>query len=323
MAVPLALPGLNLPGLTSLPGLSSAPVSGAPSASVGTRTEDLPAHSEYRFEVAFNQTLHVKLVSGTAEIFGTELAPSTSTPYTFTGTKGAIYTYHGCKLELEGQADGYVAEETQVLTYANVHFALDKERDAVRTKMLANPGRPDTDASTIGPRVLIVGPENSGKTSLAKTLTAYAVKMGRQPIVVNLDPKQGMLSVPGSLSAAAFTGLMDVEEGWGSSPISGPSPIPVKMPLVYHFGLKDPDEGGGKIFKPLVTRMGLAVSARLSEDPETRVTGCIIDTPGSISSGKGGQYDSIQHIISEFSGVWSHHAHAHAHAMPIFCPCYL
>lgn len=276
----IALPGLNL-------GAQPTEPLNVPSSSA-TRTQELSANTEYRFEVSFARSLTIKLISGTAEFFGTELAPSAT--YTFSGTKGAVFTWHGCKFEVGGEAESeYVAEETQMAGALNAHFALEALRDrAVQTR----------DA---GPRVLVVGPENAGKTSLVKTLTAYAVKSGRQPMVVNLDPRQGMLSVPGSFSAAAFSSIIDIEEGWGSSPISGPSPTPVKMPLVYHYGLRDAEEG--KVFRPLVTRMALAVTSRLEEDPASKQTGFIIDSPGGISQGKAGVYENIEHIISEFSGA--------------------
>lgn len=278
----LSLPGLNL--AAPPPETLSAPTQPA------TRDQDLPPNTEYRFEVGFARTLTVRLRSGTAEYFGTELAPSTT--YSFQGTKGAIYTWHGCRLELGGEVESdYVAEETPMTSHANLHFALEMLRD----QSAANNG------AVMGPRVLVVGASNAGKTALVKTLTAYAVKSGRQPIVVNLDPRQGMLSVPGSFSAAAFSSIVDIEEGWGSSPISGPSPIPVKMPLVYHYGLGDPEEG--RLFKPLVTRMALAVTSRLEEDTASKQAGFIIDSSGSISAGKGGVYENIEHIVSEFSGA--------------------
>ena len=174
-----------------------------------------------------------------------------------------------------------------MVNYANAHFALERLR-----QQAAVSGRE-------GPRVLIVGPENAGKTSLVKILTGYATRIGRQPVVVNLDSREGMLSVPGALSAAAFGSMVDVEEGWGSSPTSGPSPVPVKLPLVYYYGLPSP-EANSKMFKPIVTRLALAVMSRLQDDGEAREAGSLIDTPGVISQGKGG-YDIIQHIVAEFS----------------------
>lgn len=274
----ISLPGLNL---------ASQPLEplNAPTSSV-LRTQDLPANTEYRFEVSLSKTLTVKLQSGTAEFFGTELGPATT--YSFSGAKGAIFTWHGCKLEIGGEVESdYVAEETPMMSVANLHFALENIRDRA--------------GAELGPRILVVGPESSGKSSLVKILTSYAVKTGRQPMVINLDPRQGMLSIPGSFSAAAYSSIIDIEEGWGSSAISGPSPIPVKMPLVYHYGLKDPEEG--KVFKPLVTRMALAVTSRLEEDAASKQAGFIIDSGGSISQGRNGVYENIEHIVSEFSGA--------------------
>jgi polyribonucleotide 5'-hydroxyl-kinase len=232
--------------------------------------------------------MYGQLLSGTAEIFGTELA--LHQPYTFTGTKAAVYTYHGCRLEVKGtpQSD-YVAEETPMASYANVHFALENLRN-------------DAAASqSIGPRVMVLGPENAGKSSLVKILSAYANRTGGQPIVLNLDPKEGMLSIPGTISAFALESIIDVEQGWGSSPTNGPSQIPVKLPLVYHYGCKDP-EAKSEIYKAVVTRLGLSVMNRLEDDAMVKFTGCVIDTPGSISQGKNG-YDIVQHIVAELQGM--------------------
>ena len=184
-----------------------------------------------------------------------------------------------------------------MISYANLHFALEKLRK---------------EASTTGrdaPRVLIVGPENAGKTSLVKLLTAYATRSGRQPIAINLDTKEGMLSIPGTMSAAAFSSIIDVEEGWGSSPTNGPSPVPVKLPLVYSLGLANPEDKSS-VYKPIMTRLALSALNRLQDDVESRGTGCIIDTPGVISQGKGG-YEIIQHIVSEFLGTFTNTTPCH------------
>ncbi|KAI9883504.1 MAG: hypothetical protein M1823_004721 [Watsoniomyces obsoletus] len=279
----------------SLPGLQVVvPTVDEPAATI---VHELPRGSEWRFEVAFGVEVQVKLLTGTAEIFGTELA--IQQPYTFTGTKAAIYTWHGCRLEVTGECSvEYLAEETPMISYANVHFALEKLRQEA---FLQN---------SEGPRVVVVGPDHAGKTSLVKILTSYATKTGREPLIVNLDFREGMLSLPGSLTAASFPSIMDVEVGWGSSPMSGPSQIPVKLPLVYFYGRGIPDGGGGDAgggggamyYQPLISRLALAVSSKLNEDEEAKVAGCIVDTPGSIITLGGKQgYEHIQHIVSEFS----------------------
>ena len=231
-----------------------------------------------------------QLLSGTAEIFGTEIAQNQNEPYVFLGHKAAIFTWHGCRIEVTGKCQSdYIAEETPMVSYANTHFALELLREHA------------TESSGLGPRVLIVGPDNSGKTSLAKILAGYAIRSGRTPVVTNLDPKEGMLTVPGTISAAALESIIDVSEGWGSSPINGPSQIPVKLPLVYNYGVEDP-EAKPELYKPLVRRLALSVNSRLQDDSDTMRTGCIIDTPGIISQGKS-NYDMVQHIVAEFQGV--------------------
>ncbi|OJJ50889.1 hypothetical protein ASPZODRAFT_126856 [Penicilliopsis zonata CBS 506.65] len=299
----------------SLPGLElTQPTADRPFAAAPPTQISLSQGTEWRFEVAFGTTVRVKLLAGTAELFGTELAPSQT--YTFSGTKAAIYTWHGCTLEvnagdavssldgfLPGEVNGsaarglsaggcqseYTAEETPMVEYANVHFALEEMRQQAKA------------AGRDGPRVLILGPEDAGKTSLAKILTAYGVKSGRQPIVVNLDPSEGMLSVPGTLTATAFRNMIDIEQGWGSSPMSGPSPVPVKLPLVYFYPSQNPLEADGMIYRPIVSRLALSVMGRMAEDEDSRETGIIVDTPGILSQGKAGGLQMINHIITEFS----------------------
>lgn len=231
-------------------------------------------------------------MTGTAELFGTELVAGNT--YTFTGAKAAIYTWHGCSFEVSGDAlqSEYTAEESPMHEYINVHFAI----DALRDKAKAN-GR-------LGPRVLIVGPEDAGKSSLAKILTGYAQRSARSPVVVSLDVKEGVMSIPGTITATVFKTLMDVEEGWGAAPMSGPNGIiPVKLPLVYFFGSSKPQEKDGKVYKAQISRLALAVAGRTAQDPETRESGLIIDTPGVLASPKFSTigYDIIQTIVSEFA----------------------
>ncbi|KUJ16273.1 Clp1-domain-containing protein [Mollisia scopiformis] len=272
----------------SIPGLGQAAPTAAflaPIPVAPTVVHDLQANSEWRFEVDIGEKIDVKILSGTAEIFGTELAVNHL--YTFRGAKSSIYTWHGCRIEVTGVCEEYTAEETPMTQYVNTHFALEKLRDEAERDRRE------------GPRVLVVGPTNSGKTSLVKLLAAYALRMGQQPMVINTDSREGLLSIPGSLTATPFASIIDVEQGWGSSPTSTSTPVPVKLPLCYYYGLGNPEDNT-KLYKPIITRLALAATSRLTDDPAIKSTGMIIDTPGVISQGKGG-FDLISHIVSEFS----------------------
>ncbi|TGZ84796.1 Clp1-domain-containing protein [Ascodesmis nigricans] len=266
----------------SVPGLQLAEAPDAPA----ERTITINAGREWCFEVSHGSTLELKLTHGTAEIFGTELPLSQK--FTFSGTKAAVYTWNGCTLEITGSPSvGYISEEVPMSEYINLHFALEKARGRAAE---LNGGQ--------GPRVMIVGPEDAGKTSLVKTLAGYAVRSGRKPVVVNLDPKEGMLSLPGTLTAVSFNTILDVEEGWGTSLTSGPGPVPAKTPLVYYYGMERPSENE-KLYRKLSARMALAVTSKLSSSDVNRASGCIIDTSGLLASKQ--SYDLISHIVAEFS----------------------
>jgi hypothetical protein len=68
----------------------------------GAKTFTLEAEHELRLEVEHKKTLTVTLLKGTAELFGAELPRDQPLP--FTGTKLAIFTWHGATLEVHPSA---------------------------------------------------------------------------------------------------------------------------------------------------------------------------------------------------------------------------
>lgn len=78
--------------------------------------------------------------------------------------------------------------------YGNLHVVLEKMR--VRSLFTLSgsslaPREPQTNAKPSDPpRVLVIGPANSGKTALCKILVNYCVRVGQgwSPVLVNLDP---------------------------------------------------------------------------------------------------------------------------------------
>ena len=289
----MSLPGLSLPGLgdsESLIGnISSTGISAANTADQPTRTETLKPQTEWRFEAPFQGPPYtIRLLSGQAELFGAELAPKQA--YNLAGTKGAVFTWHGCQLEMSGEAESeYVGLETEyAMRWMNVHGMLESSRETAKQGV--------TDE---GPRVLVVGPESSGKTSLIRSLATRAVKMGRTPTVVNFDTREGLLAPPGTFTAVTLGSQIDVEHGYGIAPISGATTTPVQTPLVYHVPYANPNERA-EVSKALITRTALIVMNRLEEDPRAKQSGILIDTPSSFNDPKT-NYDLLNHVISEFS----------------------
>ena len=86
----------------------------------------------------------------------------------------------------------YVSDETPMRFYANLHIALEQMRVCAlsQTRGISVPPREKTNWDP--PRVLVVGPEHSGKTTVCKILINYAVRAGQDwsPFLVNVDPSE-------------------------------------------------------------------------------------------------------------------------------------
>ena len=54
----------------------------------------------------------------------------------------------------------------------------------------------------IGPKVLITGSTNSGKTTLTRILCNYILKLGWNPLLVDIDVGNNLLSPPGTIAAS-------------------------------------------------------------------------------------------------------------------------
>ena len=62
-----------------------------------------------------------------------------------------------------------------MVSYINAHAALDSLRRRAK------------EAGAMGPRAMVVGPQDSGKSTLCRTLLNYAVRANWKPTFVDLD----------------------------------------------------------------------------------------------------------------------------------------
>lgn len=244
--------------------------------------------TELRLEIPSSTCTTLTLLSGSAEIFGAELAQSVDLnlstlkqSYIIPGpAKFAVFTWHGCILDVDVEFGKsvdimYTSEETEAnVAYVNTHAQLEAMRDealmkslnASNTNVMYDGESSDADPSSRdGPRVLVVGPADSGKTSLVKTLVSYAIKLGRNPMLVDLDPKQNMLSVPGTLTAAT----MSLNDSGSNANVAMLHPVvhasgglyPGTSPLVQWFGstdvAKNPD-----LYKEQLDKLGQMIDKR-------------------------------------------------------------
>jgi polyribonucleotide 5'-hydroxyl-kinase len=236
----------------------------------GSRTIRLEKEHELRFEVDFESSVTIKLLDGTAECFGTELALQRE--YSFSSTKGAIFTWHGATIEIIGNCHSYAANETPMVMYANVHNAIEEER----MRAAATGGQ--------GPRVMLVGPTDSGKTSLSKLFLSYGVRKGHQPTFVDLDIGQGSITVPGMAAAVAITQPIPI----------GQEEFSTNAPLAYFYGHVTPSENV-KLYKMQIANLAQDINQKFQKNEAARTSGLIINTCGWVD---GLGYELLLHSIN-------------------------
>ncbi|PVU90394.1 hypothetical protein BB560_006203 [Smittium megazygosporum] len=191
----------------------------------------LKAGEELRVEVGFDQKFWVKLNTGFAECFGAEL---------------------GKREEYGGEfISKYVASTTPMYMCMNIHLALQSQR--ISAKELS-----DKDMLQASPRLLVLGPKDSGKTTL------------------------GMVTVPGTISATQFTHSLNPIDGFMSHGIVNDSGG-VDHPLVFHYGHLETSDHPF-LFRRLVKRLAATVEAQIKLNPSKSMAGIIIDTSGEMPS---------------------------------------
>lgn len=128
------------------------------------------------------------------------------------GLKLPLFTYYGCEVEVTGKPDVvYVSGDTPMVSYLNAHSVLQDYRQSARAREeAARPGDPIEK----GPRVMIVGSVDSGKSTVSRLFSNYAVREGSHPILVDLDVGAGALAIPGIIAS-----------------------LPISRPILFHEGL--------------------------------------------------------------------------------------
>lgn len=216
------------------------------------------------------------------------------------GQSRPVFTFHGAVVRVEPASsceDAYVADESTFPALAAVNSRLEARRALARGTVGGLPadtasaaaGSADK-AAPLGPVVVVAGPVNAGKSTAVATLAAWACRRGWSPTVVDLDPGQGDLCPPASVSAAPVDRIgLAASGGWETHAL----PI-----LSYPVGTTNLGEAA-PLFKAACASLAAAVQARASAGaPAGSASGAIVNTCGWVD--KLG-YTLLCHVIETFN----------------------
>ncbi|KAG8501582.1 hypothetical protein CXB51_003936 [Gossypium anomalum] len=244
--------------------MTAPPAIGGSASASTIKQVKLERESELRIEVGNETPLKLRLLNGSAEIFGSELAPEMWLTFP-PRLKFAVFTWYSATIEMDGATEtDYTADETPMVSYVNVHAVLEGRRN--RAKALS----PNDSEASQGPRVIVVGPTDSGKSTLSRMLLSWAAKQGWKPTFVDLDIGQGSITVPGCIAATPIELPIDPVEG-----------IPLEMPLVYFYGHTTPSNNVD-LYKTLVNELAQMLETQFARNAESRAAGMVINTMGWI-----------------------------------------
>eukprot|EP01156_Anaeramoeba_ignava_P020574 Anaeramoba_ignava/c16392_g1_i2.p1 GENE.c16392_g1_i2~~c16392_g1_i2.p1 ORF type:complete len:196 (+),score=61.43 c16392_g1_i2:431-1018(+) len=140
-------------------------------------------------------------------------------------------------------------------SYLNMHSILEKMRKNARE----NP-------NIGGPRVLVTGPPDSGKSSVSKILLNYSLREESSPCYVDLDIGNGESSIPGAISAQTLVRPIDIEEG-----------ISISSSIVYFFGYLTIKKNRN-FFRELSTQLSKTINEKINKVSLLKSSGIIVNT---------------------------------------------
>lgn len=234
---------------------------------------NVPRNNEISFELEEGGSFYISVVRGTGEIFGSVLVKHQK--YYYEGSKYfSIYTQRGCLVEMKGNSYKYeVRENTYMKSYIQLNNQLNLFSHQAK------------EGDIPGPKVLIVGPTDSGKTSLCKVLLNYAFRFGKTPSFIDLDVGQNAISIPGTMSMVHVDKMLDpvADFNFCSSTYS------------LHYGLNSPQRKA--LYLRNINQLAKVFESACQREQCIKYSGCFINTCGWV---KDFGFDAIKNVAIAF-----------------------
>ncbi|ORY35433.1 hypothetical protein BCR39DRAFT_509714 [Naematelia encephala] len=252
---------------------------------------DLEPGSEWRFELEADENIAARVQSPNPVFINSdELPPVTWYPL-LRHLKSSIYAPSYAKLEVSAlPISQYTSTSTTQPQLVALHLALERQRILAKRHISGGPSNGQgysngTQPITRGPRVMVLGPPSSGKTTVVKNLINMALSsgMGWSVGVAGLDPASPANLIPGSLSLSTPSDPLPTHHlahPLGSPPGSVPSSSTSAdvSTLGWWFGHLEPTTRGTDVWRKLVTSVGEAWTKRCDKDVNALASGLIVDT---------------------------------------------
>ena len=177
--------------------------------------------------------------------------------YEIVDCKVAVFTFVSAEVTLTGTPTKvYTSNDTPMISYVNVHAALNHERSQAKQQNVA------------GPRALIVGAADTGKSTLCRMLCNYGVRAGHAPMFVDLDINLNSITVAGAIGATVVQHTI--------GPDSAAETLSVKAPLTYFYGHTSAT-AVAETYHKLCERLNAAIQKRIDKHANERCSGLIIN----------------------------------------------
>ncbi|ORC90833.1 putative pre-mRNA cleavage complex II Clp1 protein [Trypanosoma theileri] len=233
-------------------------------------------HSSYELErselnIHFTGAGSIVLLDGAATIFGAPLRRNVR--YNFAKSGIPVVCLTNCRLHIEGEFSAVVS----VLNSAanDVHAVLDFARVEAASKISSSSSSKSVvheshEEPIQGPRVLVVGDQNTGKSSLCRNLVNLATTGQTYGVsLVDVDVGQQSISCPGSIATAFIENFIPVDEGFNTM-----------APLTFFFGDKTVTTSSRKRYLDLCAKTSQAIASVGLSKPKYAIGGVIVNTMG-------------------------------------------